>query len=268
VDEEGRVDPVRFAALLDDAVVLVSLMAANNETGVLQPLAELAACVERLAPAALFHTDAVQAFSCLDPTSFAEADLVSFSAHKFGGPKGIGALVVRARARPLLRALLEGGAQEHELRAGTENVPGIIGMAAAARVVAAARDWDRVKVAALRDRLAAGLAATVPGVRESGRSVERIASICHVVFPNVAAEELLLLLDEAGIAASAGAACASGALEPSHVLLAMGRSAEEAKRAVRFSLGPETSVADIDRTVIAVGEAVGRLTAVHDAGEN
>jgi cysteine desulfurase len=261
VDGDGRIDLDALAEALSEEVVLVSVMAANNETGVVQPLEEVFGLVRRLAPEALVHSDAVQAFGYLDPGRLEGADLVSYSAHKFGGPKGVGALVVREGARPRLRAILEGGSQEHELRAGTENVPGIVAMAAAASAVDASRDKRISAVLRRRERLARGISRVEPTVSESGRRVERIASICHLVFPDVEAEELLMLLDEAGVAASAGAACASGALEPSHVLLAMGHSKEEAKRAVRFSLAASTSDEEVDHAVAAVAEALARLRA-------
>ncbi|HVB06258.1 MAG TPA: aminotransferase class V-fold PLP-dependent enzyme [Acidimicrobiales bacterium] len=267
VDGDGLVDPAEVAALLGPDGVLCSVMAVNNETGVVQPVADVAEAVHDRAPRALVHCDAVQAFPLLPLQRLGAPDLVSFSAHKFGGPKGVGVLVVREGARERLRPLIDGGSQEDSLRAGTENVAGIVGMAVAARLAAATA--APAALAALRDDLGAAVRGTVAGVTETGSQVERVASICHLVFADAEAEELLLLLDEEGVAASAGAACAAGAIEASHVLLAMGRSTEEARRAVRFSLGAATTRADIERAAAAVGRAHRRLTrGVGAAGEN
>jgi cysteine desulfurase len=225
-----------------------------------QPLDELAALTRRLAPGALLHTDAVQAFAWLDLARAAAcADLVAVSAHKFGGPKGVGALVVRPAARARMRPILHGGGQERDLRSGTHNVPGIVAMAAAATAAAAERDEVNRRVTALRDRLADRILAGVAGAAETTPRDGRVPGICHLTFSGLDAEELLVLLDRAGVAASAGSACASGAREPSHVLRAIGMEPAEARSSVRFSLGYGTTGAEVDRAAGAVIEAVAAL---------
>jgi cysteine desulfurase len=250
-------------------VGLVSIMLVNNELGSVQPLAEVAGSVRELAPGALLHTDAVAAVGWLDvATLVAVADLVSVSAHKFGGPKGVGALVVRSGAQ--LAPVLHGGAHEHGRRPGTHDVAGIVGMAAAMRAAVDERVHTVTRVAGLRDRLAAGLVASIPGTRETagpagvGEPVDRSAKVaysCHLCVAGVDQEELLVLLDDEGVCASAGAACASGAIEPSHVLMAMGLSAAEARSAVRLSLGYTTTDDDVDHVLSVMPKVVEQLRA-------
>lgn len=258
VDGDGIVDLEALAAVLDDNVSLVSVMLANNEVGTVQPLAEVIELVRRRAPQAVVHTDAVQAFSWVDVRdAAATADLVAVSAHKFGGPQGVGALVVREGVK--LQPLLHGGGQERELRSGTHNVAGIVGMAAAMRATVEQRAVTNERVAALRDRLADGLPAAVPGAVETGDRARKVAGNCHLRFPGIESEALLVLLDEAGVCASAGSACASGAVEPSHVLAAMGVPRHEAVGAVRFSLGWSSTDDDVDLALRVVPAAVERL---------
>jgi len=260
VDEDGVVDLGALADALDGDVAVVSVMLANNEVGTVQPLAEVAALLAGRAPQAVLHTDAVQAFPWLDVATLAAgAHLVAVSAHKFGGPKGVGALV--ARDGVALAPILHGGGQERDRRSGTHNVAGIVSMAAAMEATVAARAADNARVGALRDRLADGLLSAVPGARETGRRAGRVAGNCHLRFEGVESEALLVLLDEMGVYASAGSACASGALEPSHVLRAMGMSATEALSSLRLSLGPATIAADVDLALAAVPRAVARLRA-------
>ncbi|MFP5376939.1 MAG: cysteine desulfurase family protein, partial [Acidimicrobiia bacterium] len=185
------------------------------------------------------------------------ADLVSVSAHKFGGPKGVGALVVRSGV--VVDPLFHGGGQERERRSGTHNVAGIVGMAAAMRATVEGREATVARVGALRDRLADGLLAAVPGAVETGPRAGRVAGSCHLRFPGVESEALLVLLDDAGVCASAGSACASGAMEPSHVLAAMGVPRPEALSSLRLSLGPTTTDDEVDLALKVVPEAVGRL---------
>jgi len=254
----GVVDLDALAAALDGTVSVVSVMLANNEVGVVQPLAEVAAVVRRAAPQAVLHTDAVQAFPWLDVATLAQpAALVAVSAHKFGGPKGVGALVVRAGID--VAPLLHGGGQERDRRSGTHNVAGIVGMAAAMRATVAGRDATNARVGALRDRLADGLLAAVHGAVETGMRADRIAGSCHLRFPGIESEALLVLLDDAGLCASAGSACASGALEPSHVLAAMGVPRDEALASLRLSLGVTTTDDEVDLALKIVPEAVARL---------
>jgi cysteine desulfurase len=204
------------------------------------------------------HTDAVQAAVWMDlAQATAGTDLVSVSAHKLGGPMGAGALAVRHGTR--LEPLLHGGGQEQERRSGTHDVAGAVGLAVALELAAAARAEERARVGALRDLLADGLLAAVEGTTESADRSGVLPGHCHLRFAGVEQEELLVLLDDAGICASGGAACASGALRPSHVLAAMGVPAAEARGAVRFTLGYTTSSADVERALAAVPPAVARL---------
>jgi cysteine desulfurase len=189
----------------------------------------------------------------------APADLVAVSAHKFGGPKGVGALVVRQGVT--VRPVIHGGGQERGRRSGTHNVAGIAAMAAAMRATVEDRDATVARVGGLRDRLADGLLATVPGCRETGDRAAKIAGNCHLSFDGVEAEELLVLLDAAGVYASAGSACASGAVDPSHVLAAMGLSPAAAVGSLRLSLGTGTTAADVDLALQAIPGAVERLRA-------
>jgi cysteine desulfurase len=258
VDSDGVVDLDVLARTLDDDVVLVSVMLANNEVGVVQPLADVAAVVRRRAPKAALHTDAVQAFPWLDVADLAaDAQLVSISAHKFGGPKGVGALVVRDGAEP--SPIVFGGGQERDLRSGTHNVAGIVGMAGAARATIDTRKAVVDRVAPLRDRLVDTLVAAVPDAVETGDRARKVAGNAHVRFRGIESEALLVLLDDAGICASAGSACASGAMEPSHVLSAMGVDRDDALGSLRLSLGVTTTDADVDRAVAVITDAVARL---------
>jgi cysteine desulfurase len=260
VDRAGVVDLDRLADALDEAVAVVSVMLANNEVGTLEPLAEVAALVRRRSPRALLHTDAVQAARWCDLGEVVPlVDLLSVSAHKLGGPQGVGALVVGARDR--IAPLLRGGSQEGGLRPGTHNVAGIVGFAAAATATAAGRGEAAAATAARRDRLVAEVLARVEGVELLAGATPRVASIAAFVVEGVESEALLLLLDQAGVAASAGAACASGALEASHVLLAMGVPRREALASLRVSLAPRTTDAEVDAFLDALPVAVGRLRA-------
>ena len=258
VGADGVVDLAALDEALGPDVAVVSVMLANNEVGVVQPLDRVAEAVRRRAPGALLHTDAVQAFPWLDVAARAgEADLVAVSAHKFGGPQGVGVLVVRGGAHPA--PVIHGGGQERGRRSGTHNVAGIAGLAAAAAATVRDRAATVERVRRLRDRLADGILAAVPGAVETGARDGKVAGSCHLRIPGVESEALLFLLDEAGICASAGSACASGALEPSHVLVAMGVPEEEARGALRLSLGWCSTDADVDAALAAVPAAVARL---------
>jgi cysteine desulfurase len=258
VDAAGIVDLNALRYLLDSSVTLVSVQLANHETGVIQPLKEIARSVRRLAPRALLHTDAVQAALWLDVSgAAAAADLISVSAHKLGGPQGVGALATRGQ--PALLAVLHGGGQERELRSGTHNVAGIVGLAVAAQVASVDRLAVAARVQTLRDRLAARLKAALPDSLETAAGVARIPGHLHLRIPGIESEALIVLLDEAGVCASAGAACASGAMEPSPVLLAMGVPKDEALSGLRLSLGPSTTEAETDLAAVVVPGAVERL---------
>jgi cysteine desulfurase len=256
----GLVNLDALARALDPSVTMVSVMLVNNEVGTVQPLDRVSRLVRRRAPEAVLHTDAVQAVPWIDvATAAGGADLISVSAHKFGGPQGVGVLAVRGAAN--LRPMIHGGGQERDRRSGTHNVAGIVGMAAALTATVERRPVEVPAVAALRDRLADGLLRAVPGARETGDRSIKVAGNCHLRFPGVESEALLVLLDDAGVCASAGSSCASGAMEPSHVLVAMGVSPEEANSSVRLSLGPTTTAAEIDLALKVVPDAVARLLA-------
>lgn len=250
VTRDGRIDLDALCDALDSSVGLVSVMGANNEVGTVQPLEEVCSIVRERAPQALLHCDAVQSLPWCVNSSADACDLVSISAHKFGGPKGVGALVVRDAARARIDALVRGGGQEGGLRAGTENVAGIVATGVAAEIWR--RDQDAIveRVRALRDQLEFSLV-DQGAVPRSARAT-RVASIAPLHFACVQTEELLMALDAAGLAASAGAACASGALEPSHVLLAMGYPASEIEGSIRLSLGWSTTAEE----VVAASEIV------------
>ena len=254
----GIVDLDALDRLLDRDVRLVSVMLANNELGTLQPLAEVADRVRRAAPEAVVHTDAVAAGAWVDLAAEAgEVQLVSLGAHKFGGPKGVGALVVRRGTT--LAGLMHGGGQERDRRPGTHHVAGIVGMAAALQAAVSARPEESARVQGLRDRLAQGLCASVEGALETVGGGRRLPGTCHLLFEGVDQEELLVLLDQGGVCASGGSACASGALEASHVLLSLGLSSARARQAIRFSLGWSSTGADVERALAVVPKAVARL---------
>ena len=257
----GVIDLDHLAAELDPGVRVVSVMAANNETGVRQPIGAVAEVVRTRAPGAVVHTDAVQAAPWLDLAEVvAAADAVSLSAHKLGGPGGVGALVVRHGTT--LRPRLLGGGQERDRRAGSHAVAAILGFGAAAEALAADRAALTARTEVLARRLHAGLA-RVPGVhRTVPEGVPALPGIVHATVAGVAADELVFLLDEAGVAVAGGSSCASGALTPSPVLEAMGVPADVA--ALRCSLGWCSTTAEVDRAVAAVAEVVGRLRAVPD----
>jgi len=255
VHPSGAVDLERLAAALDDDVALVSVMLANNESGAVQALTDIAALVWERAPRAALHTDAVQAVSWLDVATLAtDADLISIAAHKFGGPQGVGALVVREGIE--LRPLVMGGGQERERRSGTQNVAGIVGMAAALRETVERRDDTVARIRPLRDRLVDGLVERVPGCRETGERANKTAGTAHVVFDGIESESLLVLLERRGVLASAASSCASGAVDPSHVLAAMGWSRPEAAGSLRLTLGWPTTAADVDAALDVIPEAV------------
>jgi cysteine desulfurase len=264
VDPRGVIDLDVLSALLreGDDTTLVSVMVANNEVGTVQPVAAVAEVVHRHAPGAAVHADAVQAAAWLAlPGLLAGTHLVSLSSHKVGGPQGVGALV--ARWGTPLRPLALGGGQERELRSGTHDVAGIVGFAAALRAVLAQRDETAARVRALRDRLADGLLAAVPGTVETGAHRDaRLPGSLHVCLPGVESESLLFLLDEAGVCASAASACASGAQQASHVLAAMGVPPDQAGGALRLSLGWTTTDADVDHALRVIPAAVDRLQGV------
>jgi len=257
VDETGLVEPEALASAIREDTCLVSVMAANNEIGTLQPVDELADICRRRG--VVFHTDAVQAVGHVELDMRAlGADMLSASAHKFHGPKGAGFLYVRKGRMP--ESLLLGGAQERGRRAGTENVAGAVAMAAALRECAEHREADSRRLTALRDRLTEGLSSIPHGIL-NGDAQRRLPGNVNFSFEGVEGEALLLLLDEKGISASAGSACAAGSLQPSHVLLALGRAPELARGALRLTLGEDATAQEIDYMIRAVRDAVETLRA-------
>jgi cysteine desulfurase len=248
---DGLVDLDDLRAKLDDRTALVAVMLANNETGVIQPVAEVAALARR--HGALFHCDAVQAAGKLEiDVRRLDVDTLALSAHKFYGPKGVGALYVRRGTR--MKALVRGGSQEKNRRAGTENVAGIVGFGRAAQLARTELAEDQARLGALRDRLEARLLA-IPGSRRNGEA-QRVPNTVNVSFEEIDAESLLMALDLKGVAVSTGAACAAGAVEPSHVLRAMGLPAGRVQASVRFSVGRGNNEAEVDQAAAAVAEAV------------
>ena len=256
VDEWGRVPPQAVAEAMTDRTALVSVMHANNEVGTVQPLGEIAAIVH--ARGAYLHTDAVQTFGQLPVNVHAlGADLVTVSAHKVYGPKGAGALYVRSGVP--IEPLLHGGGQERERRAGTENVPAVVGFGEAVRRMLPERDTEAARLTALRDLFLASLRRRLPNIVLNGHPTERLPNNLNVSFPGLDAETLLLALDRAGISASSGSACTSGSIEPSHVLTAMGLPDVRVRSAVRLTLGRGTTREQVDRSVNILAGIVDRL---------
>ena len=262
-DAGGRIDLGALAATLESVadIRLVSVMAANNETGVVSPVAEIASLVAERAPDAVVHCDAVQATAWLDLAGACRgARLVSITGHKFGGPKGAGALVVDGDVP--LSPMLRGGGQERERRSGTQNVPAIVGLGRAAELVVADREATAERVAAMRDRLEASLVATVPGASCTvPDGVERTPAVAHLCFEGIESEALLFMLEQEGICASAASSCSSGAQDPSHVLAAMGIDRAVAAGSLRLSLARATTDEDVDHALSVIPGIVGRLSA-------
>ena len=261
VTAEGVVEPEAVAALVDRSTMLVSLMTVNNEIGTVQHIAGIAEAVKAKNQHTLVHTDAVQALGNV-PVDVHRwgVDLASFAAHKVGGPKGVGALFVRAGVP--VEAIVHGGGQERGLRSGTLNVPGISGFGIAAEIAAKEVYEKSEKVGALRDRLLAGIRTIVPDVVVNGRLEHRAANNLNLCIPGADGETLLLLLDEAGIACSSGSACASGALDPSHVLLAIGVPKDLARGSLRFTFGRTSTDQDVDAVLAALPTAIERARRV------
>ena len=262
VDRAGALDLDRLGASLDDNTALVTLLWANNETGVLFPVEQIAAmCKSRRIP---FHCDGTQAVGKIPVNAAALGiDAMSFAAHKFHGPKGVGLLFARRGLR--LRPLVIGGPQEHSRRGGTENVPGIVGAGKAAELAAAALpQMDRV--AQLRDRLEREILSRIQDTAVNGRTDQRLPNTTNIGFARLEAEAILLLLSEQGICASAGAACSSGSLEPSHVLRAMHIDDRFAHGAIRFSLSRYTTFEEIERTMKVLPGIIARLREVLPVG--
>ena len=262
VDSTGALDMTALDAAINDDAALVAIMWANNETGVLFPVEQIAAiCRERNVP---FHCDGTQAVGKL-PTDVRGLgiDVMSFAAHKFHGPKGVGAIYWRRGIRP--RPLIIGGPQERGRRGGTENVPGIVGMGKAAELALAALP-SMTKVASLRDELESQILSRIDSAHVNGRTDQRLPNTTNIGFSRLEAEAILLLLSEQGVCASAGAACSSGSLEPSHVLRAMKIDEKIAHGAIRFSLSRMTTQHEIERAMEVLPAIINRLRAVLPVG--
>ena len=256
VDSEGLVDPGQLERAIRPDTILISVMAANNEVGTIQPVKEIGEIAA--AHGILFHTDAVQAYGHL-PLAVQEChiDLLSASAHKFNGPKGAGVLYVGKKAG--IRSFIHGGQQERGRRAGTENVPGIVGMAAAARRAHEHMEERAQKERMLRDYLIGRIEAEIPDVALNGHRTKRLPNNVNFSFADMEGETMLIMLDMAQICASAGSACTSGAVDPSHVLLAMGLSGERARGSLRLTLSEENTREELDTVVEELARIVARV---------
>jgi len=256
VDGYGMVDPDDVRRAITDHTILVSVMHANNEVGTVQPLAEIGRITRE--KGAVFHTDAVQTFGKL-PTKVDElgVDLLSLSAHKLYGPKGVGALYVRRGTR--LDSLLHGGHHEHNHRAGTENVAGVVGLGRAVELALAEMEEETNHLMTLRERLWEGIAANVRGAQRNGHPTYTLPNTLNVCFEYVEGEAIILSLDLRGVAVSSGSACTSDSLEPSHVLLAMCVPPATAQGSVRFSLGRDNTAEQVDYVVAGLPDIIDRL---------
>jgi cysteine desulfurase len=256
VDSSGQLDLVQLGAALRDGPALVSVMWANNETGVVFPVPEISVMVK--AAGGVFHTDAVQAVGKIPiDVRKTPVDMLSLSGHKLHAPKGIGALYVRKGTR--VQPFMLGGHQEDNRRAGTENVPYIVGLGCAAELAQRHADAEAKAVAGLRDRLEAGLLATCPDSRVNGDRVNRLPNTANISFEYIEGESILYMMSDVGIAASSGSACTSGSLEPSHVLRAMGVPFTAVHGSVRFSLSRYTTAEEVDYTVKQLPPIIARL---------
>ena len=262
VDRYGAVSPEQVYNATGAGTTVVSLMYANNEIGAINPVAEISQAVQQRAReldrTIVMHTDAVQAAGFLDlNVRNLGVDMLSLSGHKFYGPKGTGVLFVR-RGTPFLPLLL-GGGQERERRSGTENIAGIVGLATALELAHAGREAASERCAALRDRIISDVLATIPNASLNGHPTERLPNNINFSFDGVEGESILLGLDMAGVAASSGSACSSGSLEPSHVLLALGQTAEQARSSLRITLGKENTDEEVDYLLGVLQDLVARL---------
>ncbi len=254
VDRNGVIDPDDLKRAITPTTTLVSIMSANNETGVIHPVRELAALCKQ--HGVLFHCDMIQ--SCgKEPIAAGEFDAISIAAHKFRGPKGVGALILRAAQS--IQQLAIGGSHENQRRAGTENVAGIVGMAAAATLAHTGMAAEQARQSVLRDRLWDGIRSIASTAICNGIGAPRLANTLNVSFPGIDAQSLLMNLDLAGICASSGSACMVGSIEASHVLLAMGVPAGQAKESTRFSLGKHTTTEEVGRVLATLPAILDRL---------
>jgi len=259
VDETGRVNPDKLRAAIRPDTILISVMFANNEIGTMEPIEEIGAIAKE--KGILFHTDAVQAFGQVPiHVDSLHLDMLSASAHKLNGPKGIGFLYIRTGVK--IRSFVHGGAQERSRRAGTENVPGIVGFGAAVERAMRIMEEKTEKETALRDYLIERFEKEVPYCFLNGHRTERLPNNANISFRYIEGESLLIMLDMKGICASSGSACTSGSLDPSHVLLAIGLKHEEAHGSLRITVSEENTMEEMDTVVEAVKEIVARLRAM------
>lgn len=257
VSAAGRVDPDRLESALRDDTALVSVMSANNEIGTLQPIGEIGAICKK--HGVLFHTDAVQAAGALPiDVKALNCDFLSLSAHKFHGPKGAGVLYVKGGTG--LDRLIDGGAQERSRRAGTENVAGAVGLAAALREACSKMEENTARLTGLRDRLISGIR-NIPGSRLNGDPKRRLPGNVNASFEGINGEALILLLDQQGICASSGSACAAGSVDPSHVLTAIGLNPELAKSSLRLTLGTQNTDRDVDAVLDVLPGIIAKIRA-------
>ncbi|WP_019552994.1 cysteine desulfurase NifS [Propionispira raffinosivorans] len=264
VDEFGLVSVEAVKQAITDKTILISVMFANNEVGTIEPIAEIGALAK--AKGIYFHTDAVQAVSHVPiDVKAMNIDLLSLSGHKFYGPKGIGALYIRRGVK--IETVQHGGAQERKLRAGTENVPAIVGLGIAAQKALSELKTEKNRLESLRDKLIQGIESKIPDAKLNGHRLQRLPGNVNFSFRFVEGESLLLTLDMKGIAASSGSACTSGSLDPSHVLLAMGLTHEVAHGSLRLTLGRENTEADIDYMLEVLPEIVARLRSMSPLNE-
>lgn len=263
-DSSGRIDPHRVAAAIHERTILISIMHANNETGVIQPIEEISAIARERG--ILLHTDAVQSVGKipLQPQRMG-VDLLSLSGHKIHAPKGVGALWIRGGTK--LVPFLTGGSHERKRRAGTENVPGIVGLGEAAHLALQRLPEMQARVASLRDRLESRIRSSVAGVRINGDVEHRLPNLANLSFDGLEGEAAVIALDLAGVAVSTGSACSSGSLEPSHVLMGMGLRPEIVQGSLRFSLCYHNTIEEIDGTVEILSAVVGRLRGLARRGQ-
>ncbi|MBO4900205.1 MAG: cysteine desulfurase [Lachnospiraceae bacterium] len=259
VSEEGLVDPALVEKHVRPETVIISVMMANNEIGTIQPVEEIGRIARE--KGILFHTDAVQAFGHIKvDVGRMNIDLMSASAHKLGGPKGVGLLYVRKGLN--ITPFISGGSQERGKRAGTLNAPGIVGFGEAASISCERMDLESAEVVHMRDHMISRILTELPGTKLNGHPSKRLPGNVNISFEGIEGETALIMLDRAGICVSSGSACSSGALDPSHVLLAIGRSRDEARSAIRFTLAASNRMYEIDAVIDKLEEIIGRLRGI------
>lgn len=262
VEKNGIVDTATIYNAVTGNTILVSLMLANNEIGTMQPVEEASCIAKEKNPKVIFHSDACQATGVVElDVQKLGVDLLTLNAGKIYGPKGVGLLYVKRGTK--IQPLLFGGDQEHGLRAGTENVAGIVGFAKAMELAEQRRVTEVPRLTALRDTVIQDITAAIPGTRVNGDATQRLPNNINITIPGIDGESLLMYLDQEGIEVSLGSACTAGSLDPSHVLLAIGHSRDDARRSLRITLGRSTTQADLDRLLSVLPSMVKKLQALH-----